>query len=359
VPDKTLHHGLQVEDGTLALIFRNGQYQGTLEPGYHEFDSFLQRLFGADGGGTGHAILLDARSAEIDFYLDRITTTDGIEIDARVRTLFKVTDPKLFGDRFLTGRTTFSQQDLSDAFHGEVKTAVRERLGQKSLDELLATPDLRELIEAAVKERLEGAFAGAGLKTDGVRLADLTGEAVETLREKMAEFRRKTLERELDRRLQDALREEKVTLFRDEHDLNAEFERVTHGLGLESAGRERERKAFLQQAEKELERAGLQMDWSIRHEHVKHELEEERMRRAAEREGRREYLDDELSENEKRFAQKQGHEKEQAATDLEVARQGIEALKAVKEAKHEARQREAQLDLEVERQLLDMRGGAE
>jgi len=359
VPDKTLHHGLQVEHGTMALIFRNGAFHGILEPGYHEFDSFIERLFGTDASGTSHAILLDARSAEIDFYLDRITTTDGIAIDVRVRTLFQVTDPRRFGDRFLTGRTTFTQQDLSDAFHADVRAAVQGALGQQSLDGLLAAPDIRELIEEAVKTRLAGAFAGAGLKTDGVRLADLTGEAVETLREKMTEFRRRTLERDLDRRLQDSLRAEKVDLFRDEHDLNAEFERIAHTLGLESVEREKQRQAFLLSAEKELKRAGLQLDWSIRLEHVESELKEARVRRAAELEGRRDYVGAELEENERRAALKQAQEKAQAATDLEVARQGIEALKAVKAAKHEARARESQLDIEIERQLLDLRGGAQ
>ncbi len=335
VPDKTLHHGLQVEHGTMALIFRNGAFHGILEPGYHEFDSFIQRLFGTDASGTSHAILLDARSAEIDFYLDRITTSDGISIDVRVRTLFQVTDPRRFGDRFLTGRTTFTQQDLSDAFHADVESGGAGRLLGASLD-LLAT-DIRRTDPGGRQDRLAVAFAKASTEFDVLLIADLTGEAVETLREKMTEFRRRTLERELDRRLQDSLRAEKVDLFRDEHDLNAEFERIAHTLGLESVEREKQRQAFLLSAEKELKRAGLQLDWSIRLEHVESELKEARVRRAAELEGRRDYVGAELEENERRAALKQAQEKAQAATDLEVARQGIEALKAVKAAKHEAR----------------------
>lgn len=359
IPDQTLHHGLQVDEGTLALIFQNGEFEGTLFPGYTQFDSFIKRFLKIEGGGTSHAILLDTRSAEIDFYLDKINTKDGVPVDVRARALFQVTEPKLFVDRFLTGRSTFTQQDLSDEFHGEVRTAVQERIGGKTMQELLDTGDIRELIEQAVKEKLGKAFTGAGLKCDGIRLADMSGEVVDTLREKMAEFQEKTLERELDSRLRDALRKEKVDLFRDEHDLNEHFEKVTHELGLKSDGREQQKKVFLQDAEKELQRAGMQLDWSIRIEQVGYELEEKKIRGEADREESVKNLDADLVEGVKRGDHQRGQEQAQATSDLEVAKQGIEALKLVKQAKNEANLLDEQLKIDVEKQLLEMRGGAD
>ncbi len=359
IPDKTFHHGLQVDEGTLALIFQNGEYQGALDPGYTQFDNFIKRFLKVEGGGASHAILLDIRSAEIDFYLDKINTKDGVPVDVRARTLFQVTDPKLFTDRFLTGQSTFTQQDLSDEFHGEVRIAVQERIGGKTMQELLDTGDIRELIEQAVMAKLSKAFTGAGLKCDGVRLADMSGEVVDTLRGKMAEFREKTLERELDSRLSDALRKEKVDLFRDEHDLNEHFEKLTHELGLKSSDRAQQKKAFLQSAEKELRRTGMQLDWAIRIEEVGYELEEKRIRAEANREERKKSLGAELEEGGERGAHQREQEQDQAASDLEVAKQGVEALKLVKQAKNEAAALDEQLKIDVEKQLLEIRGGAD
>jgi len=358
IPDKALHHGLQVDDGTLALFFRNGTFQGVLEPGYHEFDTLFQRLMGADHGGLSHAILLDAQSAEVDFYLDGITTQDALRVDVRLRVLFKVTDPKMFSDRFLTGRSSFSQQDLSDAFSGDVRLAVQERLSAQPLGALLETVNLRETLEEAVMNHLVRAFAGAGLKSDGVRLADMTGEVVDSMREKMAEFRRLTLERELNSRLSDATRDEKVRLFKDEQDLNDYFEKISHEMGFKSAEREQERKRFLLEAAQQLELHGLELDWKKQQTKTLQEIEEARMRRKADLESRNEYLAAELEESQKRFALKQTQDVERAKTALAEAQLGIEALKLVKDAKHEARVKEADLELEMEKHKLELRGNA-
>lgn len=358
IPDKALHHGLQVDEGTLALLFRNGVFLGVLEPGYQEFDTFFQRMIGADHGGQSHAILLDAQSAEVDFYLDKISTRDSVPVDVRLRVLFKVTDPKMFSDRFLVGRSSFSQQDLSDAFLGDVRTAVQERFASKPLGELLETANIRELLEESVMTHLVRAFAGAGLKSDGVRLADVTGEMVDTMRDRMSDFRRMTLEREMEARLRDATRQEKVALFKDEQELNDYFEQISHEMGFKSAEREQQRKKFILEAGKQLDLCGLQLDWTIRRERTVQEIEEAQLRRHADITSRKEYLEAELEENQKRFGLAQVQSVEKARTALEEARQGVEALKLVKEAKHEARVKEADLELEIERHRLDLRGNA-
>jgi hypothetical protein len=313
---------------------------------------------GADHGGLSHAILLDAQSAEVDFYLDGITTQDALRVDVRLRVLFKVTDPKMFSDRFLTGRSSFSQQDLSDAFSGDVRVAVQERFSAQPLGALLETVNLRETLEEAVMNQLVRAFAGAGLKSDGVRLADMTGEVVDSMREKMAEFRRLTLERELNSRLSDATRDEKVRLFKDEQDLNDYFEKISHEMGFKSAEREQERKRFLLEAAQQLELHGLELDWRKLQTKTLQEIEEARMRRKADLESRNEYLAAELEESQKRFALKQTQDVERAKTALAEAQLGIEALKLVKDAKHEARVKEADLELEMEKHKLELRGNA-
>jgi len=279
-------------------------------------------------------------------------------VDVRLRVLFKVTDPKMFSDRFLTGRSSFSQQDLSDAFSGDVRLAVQERLSAQPLGALLETVNLRETLEEAVMNHLVRAFAGAGLKSDGVRLADMTGEVVDSMREKMAEFRRLTLERELNSRLSDATRDEKVRLFKDEQDLNDYFEKISHEMGFKSAEREQERKRFLLEAAQQLELHGLELDWKKQQTKTLQEIEEARMRRKADLESRNEYLAAELEESQKRFALKQTQDVERAKTALAEAQLGIEALKLVKDAKHEARVKEADLELEMEKHKLELRGNA-
>src|SRR5438876_11162976 len=65
VPKTVLHHGIQVDEGTLALLFQNGEFKGTLGPGYHSLNSFFEPLAGLDKGKEAHAILLDTLGAEV------------------------------------------------------------------------------------------------------------------------------------------------------------------------------------------------------------------------------------------------------------------------------------------------------
>lgn len=365
-PATVLHQGLQIDDGTIALVFQNGRFTGLLEPGYHTFDNFLKRLLGFDKGQAAHAILIDTQAAEVDFMLEDLRVKNQVPVDARLRLLFQVKEPKLFAERVLDGAVDFSTRDLTNRLQGDVRAAVQAALADHGLDEILTAANARDLIERGLTMQLQPALAPLGVSLEGVRLADFGGPAVSEMRTKLGEIDRLNRELEANRRLQDAVRAGKVDAYRDEQELNDAFNRITTELGLRAADREEARKRFVQAAENKTMIEGIRLDYEARRSEIVNRLDEQRLRHQSEIadamnavELRKVQFAEDMRQQRERFQTGQEQQVAQARTDLEVAKQGIEALRLVKGAKLEAKKAEDQHDVAMEAERLKVRGAAD
>lgn len=365
-PATVLHRGLQIDEGTVALVFQNGRFTGLLEPGYHTFDGFLQRLFGFDKGQAAHAVLIDTQAAEVDFMLEDVRAKNQVPIDMRLRLLFQVKEPRVFAERVLDGAADFTTRDLTNRLQGDVRAAVQTALAEHGLDEILTVPNARDLIERGLTQQLQPALLPMGLSLEGVRLADFGGPAVSEMRSKLGEIDRLNRELEANRRLQDALRAGKIDVYRDEQELNDAFGRITFELGLRAVDREEGRKRFVQAAENKTTIEGIRLDYEARRAEIVNRLDEQRLRHQSEIadamqsvELRKVQFAEDMRQQRERFHTGQEQQVTQARTDLEVARQGIEALRLVKGVKLEAKKAEDQHDVAIEAERLKVRGAAD
>lgn len=365
-PERCLHHGLQVEEGTLALLFQNGEFKGVLEAGYHTFDNFLQRLAGLDKGKEAHAVLLDAGAADVDFAVEGVRVAEQVPVDVRLRLLFKVADAREFARRFLgEASPTFTTRDLTARFEADVREALQEMLAARAADELMCELRVRQMVEGELVARLAPVLAREGLTIEGVRLADFGGAAVETIRAKLGEMASLNREAEVNRRLEDALREEKIAAFRDEQELQDYYERVTAEYGMKSFDREAEKKRFVAAADHRDRLEGLRTDYEARRAEISNRLDEQKLKQEGEILAVRHEVEqsavrfeEDLRQQRARFEAGQEQQVVQSRTDLEVARQGLQALREVKEAKIEARRKEEEMDMHLEGERLRMRGDA-
>jgi len=281
-PEKALHHGIQVDEGTLALVFQDGHLKGTLEPGYHTLDTFLQRLFGFDKGKQSHAILLDARSAEIDFSISDVRVKNMIPIDVRLRLLFRIADARLFVEKVVKDMPSFSTANLAEIFAHDVAEAVASRLRDESADDLMVAPKAREVVEGGLMVHLSPILCQYGLQIDGVRLAQFGGPAIDYISEKLGEIGRLNRELEINRELRDATRAEKLGAFRDEKQLEDCYEQIGHEFGFKGAEREQERQKFMQAAEHGTLMDGIRQDYEARRVEIINRLDEQLLQHQSE-----------------------------------------------------------------------------
>jgi hypothetical protein len=365
LPEKALHHGLQVDEGTLALLFQNGKFAGTLEPGYHTFDNFLQRLFAFDKGKHAYAVLVATQAADVDFFAQGIRAGHQIPIDVRLKLLFQVSDSKKFVDWVIQALPAFSAADLACTFHDSIREALQLILQKHQAEELMVEARTRQVLEGELLELLTPALEACGLKINGVRLAHFSGPAVEFLRERLGEIGRLNRESELNRALADALRQEKAGTFRDQQELDDCYEQIVQEFGFKSAERQEEKDRFVQAAKQRLQLAALRDDYELRRAEILSRLDEQKLKEQSEiaeaghaLELNRTKFEEDLRQQKLRFAAGQEQQISQATTDLEVARQGIQALNLVNEAKLENRRKHEELTNKLEAERLKLRGDA-
>ncbi len=365
VPEKVLHHGIQVDEGTLALLFQNGKFKGTVGPGYHTLSSFFERLAGLDKGKEAHAILLDTLGAEVDFEIDNVPVKNQVPVAVRVRLLFQLKDPKLFAEKLLQNAASFSTQDFAEAFKGDVAQALERQLKDLSPDDLIVEMEKRQLIENELMQSLNPTLAQYGIESTGVRLADFGGAAIDYIREKLGDIHQLNREFELNRRLRDAVRTEKVDAFRDEEQLRDYYEQISHEFGFRSADREQERRRFMQIAEHRFQLEGLGQDYELRRAEILTRLDEQKLRHHSEISDVRHEIDinrtkfeEEFRQNQQRFGATLQQQQRQAVTDRKVGEEGLALLRQVTAAKLKAREAEEELAIKVEGKRLRMRGDA-
>lgn len=371
-PKESLRHGIQVDEGTLALMFQDGRLKGTLAPGYHSTDSFLERLLGFNSGTMAHVILLDTRSAEIDFDLDRIRVAGNVPVNVRVRLMFRVADPGQFVVSVVRDRASFATEDLVAIFHQDVSDAVQERLREVKVEDLLVEPRGREMLEKNITDLLGPVAKQYGLQMEGVRLARFGGEAVEYLSGKLGDLSRSVCEHEVNRRLRDALRADKADAYRDERELEDVFESVNREYGLRSAEREEERKRFLKGAEHESKRIEVVQDFDLRRSEIVGRIGEQKLKHESELldvsleiQKRTLRFEADLGEAQKRAAQSRELVQEQAMvdaftqelkaeTDVKSAGMHWELAQKIKEDKARIAAAEERRNLDALREKVDI-----
>ncbi len=147
----------EVRDGYKGLLLVDGRLERVLDPGAHAFWKFNRTL------QVRH---LDTRLQTLEVSGQEILSTDKVRLRLNLTASFRVTD----AEQAFTALTDF------EAFlYKELQFGLREAVGTRTLDELLARKDeLNETIERQVRGRVE-AF-GLELGHIGVKDIVLPGE---------------------------------------------------------------------------------------------------------------------------------------------------------------------------------------
>ena len=121
----------------------------------------------------------------------------------------------------------------------------------------------------------------------------------------------------------------------------------------------------MQAAEHTTQLEGLRLDYDRRRAEILNRLDEQKLRHQSELgdfqhglELKKVQFEEDIRQQRTRFGLGQEQQVVQSKTDLEVARQGIEALKLVNQAKLETREKDETLELKLEAERLKLRGSA-
>lgn len=145
-------HGIRVDSGERALLFRDGELVEQLDAGQHVY-------WKGTGSVTWKAI--DLRERMVDVAGQEIMTADKVTLRVNLVVSFIVTDPV---------KAAMAVNDSEQALYREAQLALREAIGVRPLDRLLADKDQ---VGNEVRNALATRAADYGVAVRSVGLRDI------------------------------------------------------------------------------------------------------------------------------------------------------------------------------------------
>jgi hypothetical protein len=340
-PKATLRHGVEVAGGTLGLLFENGQLQDKLMPGYHAQDTLWQRLTGNSQGDSVEVVLVNTRSAELDFAIHSLRDKAMIPVDARLRLEFEVASVPDFVDAVVKQRSTLDAHDLVSLFQGDVEACLRAAVAECDIRELTADLRARDRVAAPLKEKLAPVLERHGLRLVEVRLVQFGGQALEELIERDGILAQAALRADQEQAMRRFDKQIELNQFTSELQLQEAMQSISHEYGLKQAEREHWTSLWKRQKSHELTMDDLTKERELRMAEIDRRFDEDRKARELESE-QRQHGRDEGVKDATHAVQVDSIHHEQKQKKLADA---IDTWKQVEAIKHQRREAQQQLEL--------------
>ena len=192
---------LVVEEGTLAVLLRDGKIVDEQGPGIYPLQS------GGNRGWWGPqtkmtAILIDSGEISLEFALNELWTIDPLRLNATCLLALRIGHPQPFIVNVLKTQPTYTVVDLRQHIFPELREAAQSYVGSHSLEQLEAErSNRRDDFAVDVQERLRPLFAQSGIVFERVQMFDLRHPHIDRVRGKEEELFLGPVELELDSRL--------------------------------------------------------------------------------------------------------------------------------------------------------------
>ena len=153
---------VEVSEGGLGLLYVNGELKATLKPGLYAYWKFNRSV-------TVEKV--DTRLTAVEVSGQEILTRDKVSLRINLSAAYQVTNP-------VKAKTLV--KDYADQLYRELQFALRQAVGMRSLDALLADKDVLDAgIFGSVKERM--AAYGVEVRSVGVKDVILPGDMKDIL----------------------------------------------------------------------------------------------------------------------------------------------------------------------------------
>lgn len=142
----------EVPDGEVGLLFVNGRLDRVLEPGPHAFWKFNRTL---------RVFRMPTRLQTVEVAGQEILSKDKVSLRLNLTASYRVRDPV---------EAYRATTDYGDFLYKELQLGLREAVGGRTLDEVLAE---KEALNSAIESRVRDRVAGYGLDLVSIGVKDI------------------------------------------------------------------------------------------------------------------------------------------------------------------------------------------
>jgi hypothetical protein len=262
-PEGVVHHGVQVDEGTEAILLVNGRMEKErMGPGYHVQTGFLERLTGIEKQGQqSEAFVYSTAPVYLPFNIDGLYDSEQIPLTATVKIGIEMADAQRFLITAMPSEVNaFGATELGGLIGDELFALIQRRAATYTVETLLKDTSQLEGLEAILGSDIRPMLEVYGLRFTGVRLANFTGPAVEEIREKLGEKAVRTRRYQLERELEDLDRDFRLKSITSTYEYNEREKQLALEYSLKDGEREVFRKRWEINTEHQLTLEGIQRD---------------------------------------------------------------------------------------------------
>lgn len=195
---RQLKEGIQVQEGTAAIVMDGGKEVRVLGPGRHTPDGTLRAINWFGNPPPRSIVLVAAGDMVFRVAFQGLRSAEELPVDAyaEVTLRFRPSKAADFLANFLKERRAVSADAVCEWLMAESLSAAKDLALQSTIEDLVKDPDRRPRFEEALSRNLRDLLDRNGLELIRVGAVEFSGPAYETMRAKYGAL--ETARRELE-----------------------------------------------------------------------------------------------------------------------------------------------------------------
>lgn len=181
-----LFRDLEIQPGQQAIFLVDGRAEAERKgPGRYQVDSFFERVLSLGFGRHVTALVVRGDPVRLEFQLPKLYTADDFELSGQVVLEVQVDNPPAFFANVMRGQQTLTLNDLRSLLFDQVRSAVQEVVGARSLQQLRQQSldlNFRRNLATAVEANLQQTLRDSGLAVSQVVASDFVHQRYDRLR---------------------------------------------------------------------------------------------------------------------------------------------------------------------------------
>jgi len=271
---KLLADGVQVQEGTAAILLDAGAEKTVLGPGRHNPDSVLRKINWFGNPPPRSMVLVDNGDVLLPVRFDDLRSSEEIPVEfvAEITLHFVPKRADAFLANLLKERRALTYQELVAILAREIRGTIVDVCNSSTIEDLVRDPQRRTRVEDALTAALKQALERYGLELVRVGAADFGGDDYDALREKAGSVEIKRRDLEFDQRLRELLSSDRMGQFKTAHELEQYVAQLAQEKQVSAHKRQHELDRLLQVQRHELSQAEAAYQMAAEMEQAGHEI---------------------------------------------------------------------------------------
>ena len=227
---RLLKKGVQVQEGTAAIVLDGGAVKDVLTPGRHNPDSLGRRINHWGDPPPRSVIVVDNGDFVLPLRVEGLRSAEQFPIEFYGEAIlhFDAKRAQEFVANLLRDARHLSYADIADTLTGGIRHAVAAQTITTTVDDLVRDPERRRRVENAFEQYLKEQLDRLGLELVLVSSAEFSGEEYEDLAEKAGQVEQTARSLAFGQKMRDLQASDSMHEYKTEADLRTYITQLAH-----------------------------------------------------------------------------------------------------------------------------------